>query len=299
MEYLNKQYCQILLISLCIIFFAYGYSTPLDTIKKSNCPNGFSIQINGKYQCIDNSILYYPFPKYWNDLYQNYYHDKMKSLTWKQLISEELGELSIHYYYNRMKSLNLQLLEEPKWYNEDMQEDRLRIFFIEYSPSFDSIVLFSFFMQDQNFIKLIKKEMPVYYYYEPFLPDSSYFLIDSIYVWPEYGYVLPDSSSYSDSSSYYIKEHSVVNYKQTEFVIHKRKIQSLIKQLHKLKNCETFDRYGYDSGFVIEYFLRGEYFLLVAETPEWYDGQPEFLEVDRRCPRKSGLKIMKWLKNWF
>jgi hypothetical protein len=44
-------------------------STPLDTIKKQNCPNGFLLQINGKDQCIDTTIMYYPsFAEYWDEL---------------------------------------------------------------------------------------------------------------------------------------------------------------------------------------------------------------------------------------
>jgi len=282
-----------------VFFYAHGYSTPLDTIKNQNCPNGLWIQVNGEFRCIDTTILYHPLPKPWNELYQNYYHDKMKSLTWKQLIFEGLNELSIYYYYRKMKSLNLQLLEEQKWYNEDIQEDRFRIFLIEYPPSYDSIVLFSLIKQDQNLNKLIKKEMPVYYYYEPFLPDSNYFLIDSCYyLLPEYGYVFPDSSSYSDSSSYYIKESSVVTYKQTESIISEKKLQKLTKQLNKLINCEACDRYG-EAFFVIEYIFKGDYYLFIAMHPKyWCRVIPESLEVKGKYPKKSGLKIMKWLSEY-
>jgi hypothetical protein len=90
-----------------------------------------------------------------------------------------------------------------------------------------------------------------------------------------------------------------VNYNQTDFIIHNKKIKKLKKQLYALENCETFDRYGYNIGFVIEYFCKGNYYLLISHEPcEWHKVDPEYGDFDKKCPKKSGLKIMKWLSKY-
>ena len=281
MEYPNKSKIGLLLILLA--FFFQGYSTPLDTIEKPNCPNGFLIQVNNELCCIDTAIIYYPtmIP------YPN-------SIFWLQWdVNRE------HFSYNKTKSINLQILGEPIWYNKNMQEDLLRIFLIEYAPNYDSIVFYSFVKQDQKFMKLVKKEMPIFYYPICFMHDSSYFVYNSAYFLPNMDYVFPDSSCY-----YYIKnihdEIQSVNYKQTEFMIHKKEMKKMFKQLDNLKNCDIFHRYGANfPSFVIEYFMQGEYYLLVAEEPkEWGALRPEFAYVEKNCRKKDGLKILKWLKQY-
>jgi len=90
METLTLFY-KIKLFAIFVAFFAHGYSTPLDMIKNQNCLNGFWIQINGNYRCIDTTIRYYP-----TDMVD-------------RLIPE----------HSRLIALNLQLLEESKWDTED------------------------------------------------------------------------------------------------------------------------------------------------------------------------------------
>ena len=232
------------------MFFAYGYSTPQDTIKRQNsCPNGFLIQVNGEFHCIDTTISYYPICP---------------------------GDEEIDLYPNMLKSINLKILKESKWYNEDIQGNRLRIFLIAYPPSFDSIVVYSFLDQNQDHIKLIKKKMPIF--------DNIGFCATNP-LNPFEGYLFFDTK----------KEISSVNYAQTEFIIPKRKLNGLIKQLHALKNCETFDRYSMFPEFVIEYFFEGDYHLLISTIPsEWY----RMSEQEKNCRRKNGLKIMEWLNNY-
>jgi len=251
MEFLNdlKFFNRITLLFLFVTFFSYGYSTPLDTHKKKKCYNGYVFQINGKEQCIDTTIMYYPnFTEYWEDFSQ---------------------------YYNMKKSINLQLLEEPKWYNEDIQEDRLRIFLMEYPPSCDSVLLYSFIKKDCNSIKLIKKEMFFYHYSGSYMPGSMNLFIDT-------------------------EKELVANYKQTEFIIRKKKLQRLTKELQALKECETFDQYGPHPNFVIEYVCQGKYYLLIAQTPDLWVSPNCFedKQLEKRCPRKSGFKIMEWLKQY-
>jgi hypothetical protein len=206
MAYLNNKIdYRVQLMSIFLLFFAYGYPTPLDTIKKQNCHNGYLLQINGRYQCIDTTIIYYP---------------------------REIDDI-IEGHGRRM-SLNLQLLEESRWDHEDIQEDRLRVILFEYGPSYDSIVLYSFFKRDRNNIKLIKKEMPAFYQPGDFL-DSS-----------------PPFNN--------IEEVNIVNYKQTEIIIPKKKMPKFIKQLNKSKKSETFDGYEWPPIIVVEYFYKGDYY---------------------------------------
>jgi hypothetical protein len=230
-----------------VAFFAYGYSIPLDTLKKTKCPNGILTQVNGETKYIDTMVQYYPLIEFC---------DKFELRTFK------------------LKSLNLQLLEEDKWYNEEIREDKLRIFFIEPAPNFDSIVLYSFFKYNHDSIKLIKKEMPVLYYAEDFFNPSDTPLCPVI------------------------ERSKIVNYKQTDFIISKKNIQKLTKQLNRIKKCETFARFGYaDPAFVIEYTFKGNYYLLIASEPKYWSKRFS-VNLQSKCPRNSGLKIMRWLKQY-
>jgi hypothetical protein len=279
MEYLvfiDIHHIRIKLIFIFVIFFTNGYSIPLDTVKRQNCPEGLSLQINGKQQCIDTTIRFHP--------HSIYYHPPE---YWFESDEED--------YYLEMISVNLQILEESKWYNEDIQEDRFRIFLMRCAPGYDSIVLYSFFKQNHDSIKLIKKEMPVFYTPHCFLPDSDYFRIDSKSYRPAYDYVLPDSTCYyKNKDTLYI-----VHYKQTEFIIHKKGMQKLVKQIDRLKECEIFDRYGNAINFVIEYLYKGNYYLLMANEPwQWCKRFPLCRQLDKKCPANSGYKVTKWLKKY-
>ena len=235
---------RIKLVSILSLFFVHGYSTPLDTIKRQNCPNGFLVQVNGEYRCIDTTIRYYPL----------YPDDEIDS------------------YWNMLKSVNLQILGELKWYGEKIEENRLRIFRIEFSPSFDTIELYSFLEQNQDYIKLIKKKMFLYHF-----PD-------------------PDNISNNIGFVFNVTEKMYsVNYTQTEFLISKKKLKGLIKQLSVLKKCETFEQYGWPPEFLIEYSFKGSYYLLIAGSPEYYWCQRA---PKCKCPRKSGFKILKWLSEY-
>jgi len=239
-------------------FCANGYSTCLDTVKKSNCPNGFFIQVNDEFRCIDTSLNFYP------------------------IRTEEWDGEDTNYFM--MKSINLQLLDEQKWYGEDLQNDRLRIFLIDY----DSIVLYSVFNHNQQNFKLIKKEMPI---------------VNTIYC-----YDVIDTTDAGITrilhenvkcSLVFPKKNQSVNYKQTEFTIPKKKLRILTKHLDALKNCNIFDLYSTHPSFVIEYFMNGNYYLLLADEPEnWGGFLPEFEHLEKNCRKKDGLKILKWLKQY-
>ena len=96
-----------------------------------------------------------------------------------------------------------------------------------------------------------------------------------------------------------IENLSSVNYIQTEFAVHKRKMQKLIKQLSAIKKCEIFDRFGPYSTFVIEYVYKGNYYLLIAREPdEWGPICEVDKQLEKNCPRKRGLKILKWLSKY-
>jgi len=247
------------LLVLLLTFFLHGYSTPLDTIKKPNCPNGYLISVNGNLRCIDTTLNYYP----------------VRTEEW-----DETDTLSF-----MEKSINLQFLDEPKWCGEDIQGDRFRIFLIDS----DSIILYSIFNYNQQNFKLIKKEMLTVDY-----TIHCYDIIDTVYFDTIYIYYLDVKCSYI-----FPKEIQSVNYKKTEFTIHKKEMKKLLKQLDRLKNCETFNRYGDFQSFVIEYFMNGNYFLLVAKDPkEWGRALPEFAHLEKNCRRKDGLKIMKWLSRY-
>jgi len=260
LNFINK----IKFLFILMTFYCHGYSSSIDTIKKINCSKGFLIQINGKPQCIDSTLVYYPgFIEQWD----------------------------MDQYYNMMRSINLQLLEEPKWYGEKIKENRMRIFRIKYPPSFDSIVFYSFCRQDDNFIKLKKKEMPVYYPLS-YVRDSSHF------VYENYGDTVKCFLDYAFSYKN-IENLNSVNYIQTEFVVHKRKMQKLIKQLSAIKKCEIFDRFGPYSTFVIEYVYKEKYYLLIAREPdEWGPICDVDKQIEKNCPKKSGVKILKWLNNY-
>ena len=268
MEYLNFKFCCKIskgkqLFVLLMMFLIHSYSASLDTVQKPNCPNGFLIQVNGIYRCIDTTLNYYP--------------------VWTEKWLEE------DKYYFMMKSINLQLLDEKKWYKEDIQDEKLRIYTIKYPPMeylpdlSDSIILYSVVKQNHNIIKLIKKEMPVF---------------------NNIGFSVHDVHDYfSDLDIKYLlnipEEVQNMNYKQTEFMISKKEMKKLLKQLDRLKNCETFYRYGTPPNFVIEYSMNGNYFLLIAKEPkEWSAVLPEFVYLEKTCRRKDGLKIMKWLSNY-
>jgi hypothetical protein len=259
-------------------FFVHGYSNSLDTIKKQNCPNGLAFQINGKERCIDTTLLYYPL--IW---------ERDTTMEWDKLGWDGREFVKNVQYNSKMISNNLQILGESKWYNEDIQEDRLRFFLIGYPPNYNSIILYSFFEQSYNYIKLIKKEMSLFYHDDCFLPDSNYFKEGNTYYLPDINYVFPDSSSCFINK----EENYFVNFKQEEIIIHKRKMKKLITQLDILKKCETFDEYFWDLSFVIEYTFEGKYYLLLARQPYYW-----FYPENDNCPRKSGLKIEKWLNRY-
>jgi len=235
--------CRVFFFVVFVFFYTQGYSTPLDTIKEQNCSNDFWIQINGNFRCIDTAIHYYPLIEFWNKSERNTF---------------------------RLKSLNLQLLKEDKWYNEEIQEDRLRIFLIEYAPNYDSIVLFSFFKHTHDSIKLIKKEMSVFYYADWF-------------------------SNPSNALCPIIEKDKTMVYKETEFFIDPKNVAKLKKQLHRLRKCETFDHFSLPPAFVIEYTFKGDYFLLISSEPKrWCKKYREC----KKCPKSSGIQVTEWLKQY-
>jgi len=69
-------------------------------------------------------------------------------------------------------------------------------------------------------------------------------------------------------------------------------MQKLIKQLHALRKCETFDNFSAPAAFVIEYFYKGNYSLLITSDPTYW------CKRYRNCPRNSGFKVMEWLKQY-
>ncbi|MCL2246022.1 MAG: hypothetical protein FWC10_02795 [Lentimicrobiaceae bacterium] len=249
-----ESYFKINLLLIFLSFFIQGFSIPTDTVKKQNCPNGFLIQVNGNFRCIDTTDNYYPI------------------LTERWCATDS--------FFFMKKSINLQILEEPMWYGENIQDDRLRIYLIEYSPGYDSIVLFSLFRQNYNDFKLIKKEMPVFH-------NISYVVDNNNF--PKGKYVFD-----------IIGEPPVINYKQSEFIVPEKKMMKLIKYLNALKKCGTFDQYdSWSPAFVIEYCLAGNYHLIVAPEPQGWGGLlPEFKLNEKNCRRKDGLKIMKWLSEY-
>jgi len=267
-----------------MLFCSYGYSSPIDTTVIQNCPNGFLMKINGKYQCIDSTIKYYP-------------------------ILEQIDEYE-QYFYSMLKSINLQILGESKWYNEEIKEDLLRFLLIQQKPGFDSVVLYSFLKQDNSFFKLVKKEMPAFVHSCCFLQDSIYILHYISDLKPDVRFFFTDSIYYLNGRIYNIsnsnislsnriEEPYIVSFTQKEYDVSKREMQRLVKQLNRLKNCETFERYGYNPAFVIEYFFCGKYYLLNAMDPKnWCRHLPICKQLEKNCPRKSGLKILKWLSKY-
>jgi len=221
------------LLVIFTLFFIQGYSTPLDSLKKQDCFNGFLMNINGEYRCIDTVIRYFP----------NY-------ITAEKLLQ----------YFDMLVSINLQLIEEPKWDKENLQEEKLRITFIENLPYFDSIVIYSFIKHDDNFIKLIKKEMPVCY---PLFQvrDTSSFM---------YEYYGSTKKIFLEYDFFYknIEKMQNINYKQTEFFIHKRKMQKLLKQLKKYPTNTTIDAFGWSPVPVFEYIYKGDYYQIISPSPE-------------------------------
>jgi len=253
MEYLkhpNIKFNSIIELILLLILFIHGYSTPLDTIYKQNCHDGFSIQINGKYECIDTTFFYYPtLTEKWGDEYM----------------------VVVDKFYNMENSINLQILQELKWYNEEIEEDRLRIVILitKNYPNIDSIVLYSFIKLNNEYTRLLKKEMTFFYPY--------FYIFENI------------------------AEAAIVNYRQTEFIIHKKKMQNLIKQLNILTNFETFNRYtsAFRPAFVIEHICNGRYTSLIATEPsKWFKVPYDSEFKDIFSPRKNGLKVMKWLNKY-
>lgn len=205
------------LILLSILFSAlHTHSQPLDSIAVSlkhqsdsiqeRCNEGINLNINGINRFIDTITLYYPlFP-----------YDFI-----------EFTEPDVF-----IKSQNLKILNEKKWYQSDQEfsNNSIRILFM-HSPSYDSLQLYSFSVVNKDLIKLVKKEMPIYY---------------------PYTHKGKDSLEYSESI----------------YNISKRKVERLFKYLNKLKHYDTFYNYGYPSVLSMEFIIDARYRLIISVSPD-------------------------------
>jgi len=60
----------------------------------------------------------------------------------------------------------------------------------------------------------------------------------------------------------------IVNYKQTDSLVHKRKMPKLIKQIKRYPQGDTFDGHGWSPILVFEYIFKGDYHQIITPIPE-------------------------------
>jgi hypothetical protein len=277
MVYQNKFIKKMLLLAT----FLFLITNVIQAQNTSLCDMGYIININGENRCIDTTLLYYSIP------YALYYdtlsHDFIR-----------YGKYPIWAYSILMKILN-----EEKWDNQSLCEDKMRIFILDYKNL--NLILFSFYNLYKDTIQMIQKTMKVYFP-PPKMPIAMKFLeknsqkdsfLDTIYYFDfiDSTIFITDKIQWNNFIKDWYTENygkvDTITYSVATYKIPRRQYMKLQKRVYNLDRYKMLYDIFYEN-VLIEYVINNKYQL------NWIAQEGYIFYKDKFFKRNKD-NLLKWL----